>query len=112
MAIVADMEFGVDEVTVGDVTQMLDVCGLADDLFSAVKSVPDGLNQLEEITVHGKAVNAVLVSYGFPPIPVPVAAWKFAERILRTAIDLKKKACGIQDSDDGLESPNDFQVSE
>lgn len=105
MELIADETFGVETVTVAGVQKALDVCELADALYMAISSVPDGTDALHETQVIGKATAAVFVQYGFPEIAVPAAAYMFAARVVMRGLELKKAVSDVWSISAGPASP-------
>lgn len=104
----ADEAFGMEPITIGDVTKELDVCEVADKLYDAQKAAtPDESPMLKASFTDGAAANAVFSSYGFPALPL-FAAVKFANQIGARALELGKEAGNVWDTSVEPALPPDF----
>ncbi len=105
----ADLNFGVEPVQVGDAVQMLDICALADVLYTAMKQLPDVETEAEVIKAEAGVLNDVLKANGLPAIQSTAAAYKFAQEILARAIELGKACRSVWTSADEPALPHDYQ---
>ena len=102
----SDETFGIEAVTVGDVTVELDIGELSEAFYDAVTQIPDDTPPSKEMGLLHKPINDVLAKFGFPPIKGQTAAYKFAQEIMKRAFDLKKEACDVWRSEDEPASPH------
>ncbi len=88
----ADVAFGVEEIDVAGTVKTVDICGLADQVYDAIKQLPEATTELDVVASEAAALNSVLVANGFPAIESKGAAYKFCQDILLRAIEVKKNA--------------------
>jgi hypothetical protein len=98
MGLTANLDYGTETVTVKGLSKEMDVCGLADELFNALESVPKAEKFNEDIPAAAVVVNAILKTHDFPEIAKPIAAYKFAQDVMARAFEIKKEACAAWNS--------------
>ncbi|HEX3152949.1 MAG TPA: hypothetical protein VHR66_33060 [Gemmataceae bacterium] len=107
MELKADLAFGTEPITIGEVTQTIEVCKLADDLEVAAAAVQEGKTAVKNVLAEGVAANAVFAKYGFPAM-TEAAAVKFANEVCFRAVTLGKEAGSVWTSSVDPALPSDF----
>ena len=105
----ADVQFGMEEVDIGGTVKSIDVCGFADQLYDAIKKLPESEEDLETMKREAIVLNDVLAAHGLPAIESTASAYRFAQEILHRAIELGKDCRRVWISDDEPALPHDFR---
>ncbi len=112
MPLSADLAFGSEPITVGNVAVTMDVTELAEKFWEVLEQVPADTLAVKEIALTHPLINGVLKSIGLPEIEKPAAAFKFAQDVIGRALALKNEACGAWATKDELALPQDTQDCE